>query len=117
MLTVQRGATPQLVASRAAVAGRWMDRAIGLLKYRRMPEGLALIFPQCNSVHTVGMRFPIDLIFVDRLWGVVRAEGEVAPGRLIFPVKGAWAVVEAAAGTIQRLGVAVGDVLRFMPQT
>ncbi len=115
-LVLLRAEARAVVASRTAVARSAIDRAVGLLKYRTMPEGLALIFPGCNSVHTVGMRFPIDLIFVDRAWSVVCAEPEVKPGRLIFPVRGAWGVVEAAAGTIRKIGLAAGDRLCFSPE-
>ena len=114
-LILQRAGVRQVVASRTEVARGVLNRAVGLLKYRTMPEGLALIFPGCHSVHTVGMRFPIDLIFVDRAWTVVYTEPEVKPGRLIFPVRRAWGVVEAAAGTIRKIGLTAGDRLSFSP--
>ena len=117
VLMLLRADAREVVASHAAVARSAIDRAVGLLKYRAMPQEMALIFPECSSVHTVGMRFAIDLIFINRAWRVVRAEPKVGPGRLIFPVRDAWAVVEVAAGTIRRLGLAVGDVLGLLPQS
>lgn len=107
----------QEVARHTTIARRWIDRAVGLLKYRLMPQGVALVFPACNSVHTIGMRFAIDLVFVDRRWAVVRADSSIPPGRVIWPVRGAWAVVELAAGTVQRMGLAVGDRLKVLAPT
>jgi uncharacterized membrane protein (UPF0127 family) len=103
--------TREPVAERARLARTWRQRMVGLLAHRRLPVDEALMFPRCNSIHTVGMRFPIDAIFVDRGWRVVAVREGVAPGRLMLPVWRAWGVVEAAAGTVQRVGLRVGDRL------
>ena len=84
---------------------------VGLLGHAHLAEGEALIFPRCNSIHTVGMRFPIDVIVVDRKWRVVALRECLAPGQLMLPVRRAWGIVEAAAGTSNRCGLLVGDTL------
>ncbi len=98
------------LATRATAARTLGERLKGLLGRERLPEGEALIFPGCSSIHTIGMRFPIDAIFVDRDWRVV-ALHSVRPWRVVLPVRKAWGVVETPPGTIAQAQVAVGDRL------
>ena len=85
---------------------------VGLLGRRGLGEGEALMFERCWSIHTIGMRFPIDAIFVDRTWEVVALRTGLAPGQLISPVPRAWAVVEVGQGTVAGFGLKIGDRLR-----
>lgn len=100
-----------MVASNALLASTWASRTIGLLGRETLPEEEALVFPGCHSIHTVGMRFPIDVMFVDRGWRVVALREALPPGRVLWPVWGAWGVVEMAQGSLSKLGLAVGDEL------
>ena len=102
-----------VIADQAKVARGLLERVVGLLTYETLGEGEALILPRCNSIHTFGMRFAIDAIFVDRAWRVVALRQHVPPGRIILPVWGAWGVIELAQGTLARLGLQVGDPLRL----
>ena len=82
---------------------------VGLLAHQRLPADEALIFPACTSIHTFGMRFPIDVIVVDHEWRVVALRECLMPGRLMLPVRRAWGIVEAACGTLKRVGLRMGD--------
>lgn len=112
-ILVERTQLP--LASKAAAARTVWTRLKGLLGTARLPEGEALILPSCRSIHTFGMRFPIDAVFVDRGWQVVALRPEVRPWRLVPPVRGAWGVVETPSGTIARSRVAMGDRLSVRP--
>lgn len=114
-LTIER--TGQVLAGQARVARTWRQRMVGLLAHRQLAAEEALIFPACTSIHTVGMRFPIDVIVVDREWRVVALRERLAPGRVVLPVRRAWGVVEAACGTLKRAGLKVGDQLVMISQS
>jgi uncharacterized membrane protein (UPF0127 family) len=73
-------------------------RLKGLAKLDAMPASAALHIPKCWSVHTFTMRFPLDLIWLDKAGEVVRVDPAVPPRRLKFCFK-ARSVVEANAGT------------------
>ena len=90
---------------------------VGLLGHARLADGEALIFPDCNSIHTVGMRFAIDVVFVDRTWTVVALREALVPGRFIAPAWSAWGVIEAAAGASQRCELRIGDTLSLIDAT
>ena len=99
------------VAERAQHARTWRERMVGLLAHERLSADEALIFEGCSSIHTFGMRFAIDVIFVDRQWRVVALREHLSPGRFVLPVRQAWGVVETACGTLQRTGIDVGDTI------
>jgi uncharacterized protein len=61
------------------------------------PEGEALWIPRCRAIHTFGMRFSLDLVWLDGSGHVVRFDHNVKPGR-ICRCSEAQSVVERAAG-------------------
>ncbi len=64
-------------------------------------------------IHTFFMRFPIDLVFLDRAGRIVRIVSTVGPWRITAPVFGARCVLELEAGAAQRTSSQVGDEIRF----
>jgi uncharacterized membrane protein (UPF0127 family) len=111
VLHVRVKRTNRPVASRVEVAHSLISRLIGLLNRQRLPAGEGLFIPSCRAVHTLGMRFVMDAVFVDRRWRVVALLERMAPGRLSPLVCGASGVLELPAGTIQETQVEVGDEL------
>jgi uncharacterized membrane protein (UPF0127 family) len=98
------------VLAAAEVADGWSLRAKGLLG-RNGYEG-AMVLPHARSVHTVGMRFPIDVAFCDRDL-VVLAIARVRPMRVALPRMRCRSVIEAEAGGFERWGLRVGDRLEL----
>jgi uncharacterized membrane protein (UPF0127 family) len=86
------------------------SRRKGLLGRDSIPEDVALVIAPCESVHTFFMRFAIDVVFVSRGGRVVKVCRSVKPWR-IAGAWGAFAVVEAATGFIDRKNVVRGDVV------
>jgi uncharacterized protein len=82
---------------RVAHAARRVDRLAGLAGLDAIGDGEALWLPRCRSVHTVGMRFALDLVWLGRDGAVVRIDRDVAPGRLRTCLR-ARSVVETRAG-------------------
>jgi len=70
----------------------------------------ALLLRPARGVHTIGMRFPIDVAFCDRDLRVL-AVATLPPYRVSRPVRGACVVIEAERGAFERWGLAVGDEL------
>src|SRR3954463_1977717 len=77
------------------------SRLLGLAFLRSLPSGHALLIPDCRSVHTFGMRFRIDVAFLDERGRPVRVERFVRRGRVLV-CRSAFAVIEAPAGEIDR---------------
>jgi uncharacterized protein len=83
---------------RVAVAVTWRSRLLGLAGLRGLGARMALLLPACRSVHTIGMRFALDLVWVDAGGAVVRVDAGVGPWR-VRSCRAARAVVEAPAGS------------------
>jgi uncharacterized membrane protein (UPF0127 family) len=90
------------------VADAWRDRAMGLLG-RDGIDG-ALLLTHARSVHTLGMRFPIDVAFCDADLQVLRLV-TLPRHRMSRPVWGARNVIEAEVGTFARWNLHPGDRL------
>lgn len=75
-------------------------------------DGHALVIDPCTSIHMFFMRFPIDVLYLNRDNEVVRAQKGLKPWR-VGPLytRGARFVIELPAGAIERSGTDVGDQL------
>jgi uncharacterized protein len=99
------------LAFRVKVADSVLGRLIGLLGKRTlMPDEGVWIVP-ANSIHTVGMLFPFDVVMVDKEFRVVSVTEMVKPFRFILPKRRAESVIEVPAHTIFRTRTEIGDQL------
>jgi uncharacterized membrane protein (UPF0127 family) len=98
------------VLASVEVAESFRGRFVGLLG-RDGVEGALLLRPAW-SVHTLGMRFPIDVAFLDRDLRVLRTT-TMRPWRLGRPMLSSRAVLEAEAGAFASWELAVGDALEL----
>jgi hypothetical protein len=94
------------------VADTSAKRRTGLLKHARLEPGEGLWISPCESVHTFFMKFPIDLVYVDRKRKVRKVRSRVPAWRLSACLP-AHSVVELPTGTAERSGTQVGDELVF----
>jgi len=85
------------------------ERMRGLRAHENLARGEALLLTPCKQVHTFGMRFPIDVVFCDREWRVIRVTRAMLPGRVGRLVPRARHMIELAEGAAA--GVRVGDQL------
>jgi uncharacterized membrane protein (UPF0127 family) len=87
------------------------ERGRGLLLRPRPDQQTAYLLPNCRAVHTIGMHYPIDVLFCDRHGRIVGIRENLRPCR-IAREQGACHVWELDAGTAQRWGWRVGDRIR-----
>jgi hypothetical protein len=74
----------------------------------------ALVIDGCRWIHTLGMRFALDVAYLDATGTVIKAV-RMNRHRLGAPVPGARSVLEAEAGAFSRWGLRVGDVVEIRP--
>jgi len=79
------------------VVARGVRRLVGLVGRRDWPAGVALAIPRCRSVHTFGMRFALDLVWLGAGGEVVRVDRAVPPWR-VRSCRRARSVLELRAG-------------------
>ena len=94
------------------VADSGAKRRKGLLGRAMLPAGEGLWIVPCEAVHTFGMQFPIDLVYLDRDKRVKKVRHGVPPRRLSACLF-AHSVLELASGSIRRTQTQPGDKLEF----
>lgn len=102
--------TGDTVATDLEVARSQWQRMRGLLGRDGLASGGGMRFDGTNSIHMMFMRFPIDVLYLDRNHRVVKLVHELAPWRF----SAAWrakATIELPAGTLRAHGVEVGDII------
>jgi hypothetical protein len=101
-----------VLATAAELAATSRQRRTGLLKHESLEPGQGLWIVPSEGIHTFGMRFSIDVIFLDRRKKVVKVRPHMAPGCISICL---WAhsVLELPAGAIAATSTRVGDELDF----
>jgi uncharacterized membrane protein (UPF0127 family) len=102
------------LANSMEVADTGAKRSKGLLGRKGLAPGEGLWIVPCESVHTIGMQFPIDLVYIDRKKRVKKIRSAVPPWRLSACLS-AHSIIELPAGSIESALTQVGDILEFSP--
>ena len=109
-MTLVNARTREAIACDVSLAFTRVARRRGLLGRDGLRQSAALVLSPCWAIHTMFMRFAIDVIFVDREGRAVRTVHNMGPWR-IAATPGAQSTIELAAGSLQVLDVRVGDTL------
>jgi uncharacterized membrane protein (UPF0127 family) len=113
-LTLMNARTSCAVADDVEVALSRHARRKGLLGRNGLAPFSAMVLAPCAAVHTMFMRFAIDVVFVDGDGRALRVVPDLAPWRAAMSPL-AHAVIELPAGTLASREVAVGDPLYLVP--
>ena len=99
---------------RTMAALSWWSRLRGLLFRRPLASdgSEALLISPCASVHTIGMAYGLDIVFLDPAGVVLGTRERVRPWRACLQ-KGARSTLELHEGAVRRLSIATGDVLEW----
>ncbi len=100
------------MADRADIADTSRTRKVGLLKHTKLEKGEGLWITPCEAVHTIGMKFPIDIVFLNKKRRVIKIRSEVPKWRIAASL---WAhsILELPSGTAVATRTAVGDQLEL----
>lgn len=110
-VTVHNATKNVVLGDRIKIAETSLSRIVGLLGQRSLEPGSGLIIFPSQAIHTVAMRFAIDVIFLDRNWRVVRLRSAMVPYRLTGICWKARCVLELPVGVIATTSTSVGDQL------
>lgn len=99
------------LAFRVNIADSVASRLIGLLGKRSLKPDSGVWIVPANSIHTIGMLFPFDLVMIDKNFRVVSVKELVKPFRVVLPKLRAESVLELPSHTIFRSRTEVGDEL------
>lgn len=101
-----------MLADRAGIANTGATRNQGLLKHTKLDPGEGLWIVPTQGVHSFGMRFTIDVVYLNKKRQVVKLRPRMVKGRISLCLS-AHSVLELPEGTLERTGTAVGDQLEL----
>ena len=101
------------LADNVTVADHPFKRMKGLLGKSEMLAGEALWIKPCFSIHTFFMKFPIDVLFLDKTNQVIAVVSNLTPNRLTRLYPRSFSVLEFPIGTIAATNTVIGDKIEF----
>ena len=116
VVTVTNLTRETVIGSQIEIADTSLSRMIGLLRKRGLNAGEGLWIKPSSGVHTVGMKFTIDVIGLDKDLRVVKLWPQLVPFRLTSVSLKVSSVIELGGGQIAECGVQLGDLLEVREQ-
>ena len=101
-----------VVSDNCHFANTVLKRMVGLLNRRQFGKGEGLLLDRCYGIHTFGMRFPIDVLFLDKDLRVIRAVKALPPHRTCVVRKSVY-VLEVPAGALDASRTEEGDQIQI----
>ena len=102
-----------IIVQEAQLAVTLDQRMRGLLGRISLGPNEALILKPCSSIHTFFMRFPIDVLFLDRDMQVIKVIHDLAPNRLSPLVLSSIMAIELPAGKVHQTNTQIGDKIEL----
>lgn len=112
MKTVQIQKNGELIATVWHATG-YFARLRGLLG-RSLAETGGMLLTPCSAIHTIGMGYAIDALYLDRQGRVLRIDASIEPGRMMPQQRGAKHVLELPDGSAKRRSLSAGDTLEVL---
>jgi uncharacterized membrane protein (UPF0127 family) len=100
------------VSDKCHFANTVLKRMVGLLNRGRFEKGEGLLLDRCYGIHTIGMRFPIDVLFLDKDLHVIRAVKALPPYRTCVVKKSVY-VLEVPVGALDASHTEEGDQIQI----
>jgi uncharacterized membrane protein (UPF0127 family) len=111
-LRVRNPSRNTVLADRADIADTSAKRRTGLLKHAALERGEGLWIAPCEAVHTFGMKFAIDVLYLDKKKKVLKIRRGMQRGRMSACLR-AHSVLELPSGTAAATLTVAGDLLEF----
>lgn len=92
--------TGKIIVEKFHIAQTFWQRLFGLITYKTLPDNEGMILINSNGIHTLFMRFPIDVLYVNEYYQIIEVYRDVKPWKLLPIRKKAKYVIEIPAGTI-----------------
>lgn len=113
-MKVYNATKKQCLAHTVIMADTFFARLAGLLGRSGLPAGWCMVLKPCSSIHTMFMRFPLDVLFLDEHSCVSAVIRDMPPYRFSGTVKGSRVVMEFPAGSLAQTGTVPGDIIEII---
>lgn len=102
-----------ILGTKIGYANSPLSRFFGLLKKTHLDNGEGILLIPCNSIHMFFMKFPIDVVFLDRKYRVLKTIENLKPWKISPVVFKAQSVLELPVGSIEKNQIKENDILEL----
>ncbi len=113
LITIINKSNNKIIGNKIAHANNFVTRFFGLMGKKALNEEEGLLITPCNSIHMMFMKFPLDIIFLDKQFKIVYVIESLKPWRVSPVIFKAQSVIELPEGTISRSESKVDDTLEI----
>jgi uncharacterized membrane protein (UPF0127 family) len=106
----------EMIAEFIEPAETFFTRLKGLMFREELSNDGGLYLHPCKSIHTFFMKFPIDVLYLDKEWKIVGMEEQLEPGKMGGHFKGVASVIELASGSIEKNDIQEGQIVKLLKQ-
>jgi len=102
-----------VLADQIKIAESFSEKLVGLLRDKALDSQQGLLLSGCKQVHTFGMKFPIDVIFLSKEGQILHIENDLLKGKVSKNVKKAFYSLELKSGFAKEHNLMVHDQINF----
>ncbi|MBK5244590.1 MAG: DUF192 domain-containing protein [Eubacteriaceae bacterium] len=95
------------------IADHFFEKLVGLLKDKVLESQQGLLLKGCKQVHTIGMKFPIDVIFLSKGGVILHLENNMLPRQMSKYIRSAFWCLELKSGAVQEHHLKLNDLIEF----
>lgn len=99
-VVIKNGKQVLIAAERLCIADTAIKRLKGLMFLECLPPAHAILLTPCNSIHTFFMKFPIDVVCLDKNMQIIRVSPCIYPNKIVVPPKKACHILEFPSQTV-----------------
>lgn len=103
-----------VLSENTLLAQTFTTRAKGLLGKKQLQDGSGLLIKPCKQIHSVGMKFNFDAVFITKDKTVCHLHPNMKPGQISAHINQSLYVLELPAGRIQETDTCIGDVIEII---
>jgi uncharacterized membrane protein (UPF0127 family) len=102
-----------VIASNVGFADNFLKRLIGLLGHKILENGEALLIKNCKQIHTFGMKFLIDVIFLSKAGEILFIQENMGINKISKYIKNGYMVLELESGTVKKYNINLNSIIEL----
>lgn len=97
-----KSSTGEIICHKMVVANNLLSRMKGLMFSADLPDCDGFLIRPCNSIHTFFMRYPLDILFMDQDFKIIKVLYDLSPWKMTWIYFKSYQVLEMKAGTLSK---------------
>ena len=110
---IRNASNGRIICRNELMARGFFQRLTGMLTRKFSGKLDGIVFENCNTIHTFGMRFSLDVLFVDRNNVIIKIQKNMAPWKTASAGIKKCTAIELPAGTADMVMCKTGDIIEF----